>query len=330
MIPDTTEVRPIASREEWLRWRREVLTGSDMAAVAGVSRWRTPLAIYAEKKGTNLWPEADNNYMRRGRWFEWAILAGLRDLYPSWRFVKANVFLVDRAHRLGGTPDFVAVDPERPGYGIIDGKTVTRRVFVRDWLRYEDDEDAEEIEDTERAVVPIEHQLQALLYAKLAGASWAAVAPLVVSEHRADLLLRPVELHEGAWARCLSEAAYFWREFDAGRKPAYSRELDNATLRALYPAALTDPETPVDLSGHNRVVELLEARAALKARIKADEEEIEKLETDVIAIMGEAAVALAADGWRIGYKVEHREAVTMAAWTKRVLRITKRKGKRRG
>lgn len=331
MIPPTTELRVIRSREEWLSWRRLVLTGSDMAAIAGVSRHRTPLAVFAEKRGVNVFPSGENNYMTRGRWFEWAILAGLRERFPTWRIVKAAIFMVDQKRRLGGTPDFVVIDPERPGYGIVDGKTVSRRVFVRDWLRYRADEDADEIDESGRgASVPIEHQLQVLLYAKLAGASWAAVAPMVVSEHRADLMVLPVELHDGAWARLLSEADFFWREFDAGRRPSYNRDLDGPVLRALYPAPADSGDPPFDLAGHNRILTILEERAALMAAMKAADEEKSRLETDVIALVGDHAVSVAPGGWRIGFKLETHEPHMMSGWSKRVLRITKSRGKRSG
>lgn len=326
MIPSTTEFRRITTREEWLSWRLNVLTGGDVAAIAGVNRYRTPLSVYVEKAGVNVFPSAENNLMTRGRWFEHAILAGLRERYPRWKIIKANVFLIDADRRLGGTPDFVAIDPERPGYGIIDGKVVMRRVFARTWMRMEDDEEIDEVDEGGGgAVVPLHHQLQVIHYAKLSGATWAAVAPMVMSEFRADLLCCDVPIHEGAWQRVLREAAYFWREFDAGRRPTYDRERDQEVLRALYPHEGDTGDPPYDLTGHNRIITLLEERAALKGAVKDAETEISNIETDVIAIVGDHAVSRAPGGWRIGFKVESREAHIMPAWSKRVLRITRRK-----
>lgn len=43
--------RPEANRAEWLAWRRGGIGASDVAALAGVSRWTTPAALYLEKTG---------------------------------------------------------------------------------------------------------------------------------------------------------------------------------------------------------------------------------------------------------------------------------------
>lgn len=54
------------SREDWLAERRNSLGGSDMGAVLGLSRWRSPYSVWAEKTG-RLPPEEDNEAMRHGR-----------------------------------------------------------------------------------------------------------------------------------------------------------------------------------------------------------------------------------------------------------------------
>lgn len=36
-------------REEWLKWRKKGIGGSDASAVAGMSRWKSPLEVYLEK-----------------------------------------------------------------------------------------------------------------------------------------------------------------------------------------------------------------------------------------------------------------------------------------
>lgn len=57
------------NRAEWLNWRRTGLGGSDIAAVLGLSKWRTPWDVWADKKG--LLPEKEEtNAMRRGRLLE--------------------------------------------------------------------------------------------------------------------------------------------------------------------------------------------------------------------------------------------------------------------
>ena len=52
--------------DEWLRWRRTGVSGSDAAAIVGLDRYRSPFDVYADKIG--LKPEQpDNEAMRQGR-----------------------------------------------------------------------------------------------------------------------------------------------------------------------------------------------------------------------------------------------------------------------
>lgn len=54
------------SREDWLTERRKSLGGSDMGAVLGLNKWRSPFAVWAEKTG-KLPETEDNEAMRQGR-----------------------------------------------------------------------------------------------------------------------------------------------------------------------------------------------------------------------------------------------------------------------
>lgn len=75
------------SREEWLEERRKSLGGSDMGAVLGLNRYRSPYTVWAEKTG-RIGEEPDNEAMRQGRDLE---------QYVASRFEEAS--------RLPGAPD---------------------------------------------------------------------------------------------------------------------------------------------------------------------------------------------------------------------------------
>ncbi len=54
------------SREEWLKWRRLGIGGSDAAAIVGLDKYKSAFDVYADKLG--LKPETpDNEAMRQGR-----------------------------------------------------------------------------------------------------------------------------------------------------------------------------------------------------------------------------------------------------------------------
>lgn len=56
-------------REDWLQARTTGIGGSDVAAILGLSKWKTPLQVYQEKRG-EIAPQADNDAMRWGRYLE--------------------------------------------------------------------------------------------------------------------------------------------------------------------------------------------------------------------------------------------------------------------
>lgn len=54
------------SREDWLEERRKSLGGSDMGAVLGLNKYRSPYTVWAEKTG-RIGEEPENEAMRQGR-----------------------------------------------------------------------------------------------------------------------------------------------------------------------------------------------------------------------------------------------------------------------
>lgn len=54
------------SREEWLRWRKKGIGGSEVAALVGMHPYLSPFSIYMDKIG-ELEPQDDNEAMRIGR-----------------------------------------------------------------------------------------------------------------------------------------------------------------------------------------------------------------------------------------------------------------------
>lgn len=68
------------SREEWLKERKKSLGGSDMGAVLGLNKYRSPYTVWAEKTG-RIGEEPENEAMRIGRDLE---------LYVASRFEEVS------------------------------------------------------------------------------------------------------------------------------------------------------------------------------------------------------------------------------------------------
>jgi predicted phage-related endonuclease len=303
----TIETIPWGSKEEWLARRIKDVTASDIAAVCGVSPYKTPLQVYAEKKRLVSKPE-ENNVMRRGLWLEPSGLFALQQEQPDWTIKKAQVYVRDTDDRIGATPDFVAVRPDVPGIGNIQMKTVAVRSY-RDML-----DDSGQMLD-----LPLHFQLQALTEAKLMQADWCAVLLFIVGEFSLDLKLVDVPLNDAAWQRIRQSVAQFWWHMDNDVPPPLTPSQDAKTLRAIY--AKDDGEVK-DLSALNQLPEMLDRRAEINAAIKAMETEKEEIDAAVMAAMASATVGTL-PGYKITWKVEPRKGYTVEPSTPRVLRIKK-------
>lgn len=75
-------------REEWLKWRKMGIGGSDAGAVCGLNPYRTALEVYLDKTSDSL-ETSDSEAMRQGREFE---------DYVARRFMEATGKKVRRAN----------------------------------------------------------------------------------------------------------------------------------------------------------------------------------------------------------------------------------------
>lgn len=301
----TIEHRRITDRGQWLAWRADDLTASDLAAVAGFDQYRSALAVYSEKAG--LIVPAETNIMRRGRWLEAAILEALHEELPDWRIAKANVYLRDPVIRLGATPDFIAEDPDDINTLVnIQGKVVARPTFERDWPD---------------GTAPIGYQLQTICEGMLLGAERNLLAALVLDTYSAELVLVEVPRHAAAEHRIREIAIGFWDNMTRGWRPRPDYKRDGEIIDAIHKA---EKDTEIDLSGDNRLAGLLPERAELKATITACEGRVGEIDTEIKDKLGSHERG-SLPGWRLSWKEETRKAYTVAASTRRVLRVTEQK-----
>src|SRR5262245_35499897 len=78
-LPQAREDSGMTDRDDWLKWRRDGIGASDIAALMGISPWASPWSVWADKSGL-LPPEPENEYMAAGRWLEAAIAPWFTDI----------------------------------------------------------------------------------------------------------------------------------------------------------------------------------------------------------------------------------------------------------
>lgn len=300
----TIERRAVAAREQWLQWRKADLTASDLGAVAGVDEYRSPLAVYAEKRGLII-PE-ENALMRRGRWFESAAASALRERLDDWTIENPHAYFREVETRLACTPDRFGYPPSGELVNI-QIKTIAAPSF-ENW----------------NGTPPMSYQIQTAAEGYLTGAARSLLAVLVVSTYGAELELFDIPRHPAAEEKCRQLAVEFWKNMEAGLMPAADYRRDGDVIAALHPAHV--PAKLLDLSSDNRLHEILPRRAELKAAIKSASEEVEAIDAELRDKLGDAEAG-ELPGWKLSLKLQHKKEFVSPAWSGRVLRVTDRREK---
>lgn len=187
------------AREDWLQQRRTGVGGSDVAAILGLSKYKTPLQVYQEKRG-EIAPQADNDAMRWGRYLEPVVRQAYAD--ETGREVRVLDELVRHPlyeHMIANLDGFVI-----PEAG-------TRRVFEAKTART-----ADGWGEPGSDQIPQQYLLQVQHYLAVTGFAVADVAVLIGgSDFRIYEVPEDVELHE----MLFDAEAEFWGRVQRASPP---------------------------------------------------------------------------------------------------------------
>lgn len=299
-LPDNVTAIPIVSREQWLANRSPDVTASAAAALLGVHPYLSAYELYAQKTGLVKADAEATEAMDRGTELEPVAVRRLAKIKPEWTVWQPNTYYSRMSTRMGATPDCFAIDPAQSGFGVIQIKSVEPSVFRRTWRQ-----------DDGRIEPPLWINIQALIEAELTGASWAAVAALVIG-FGIELHLIPLDLHPGLIQRLEGEVAEFWYRVDNRRPPDPNPERDVDILAALY-----DPKEGAiaDLSADNELPGLAEEDVKLREQKSAIENRRKFIKGKMLLALGNAEFARLNNGYNIigrrvkkaGYEVKPTE-----------------------
>lgn len=263
---------PFTDRANWLELRKNGIGGSDAAAILGLSKWSSPLAVYADKLG--LVPEReDNEAMRQGRDLE---------EYVAQRFTEQTGLKVRRENHIlvNDEHPFMHANIDRRITGENIGlECKTTSVYNRT--------------DFEEGDVPPEYYTQCQHYMAVTGwPSWY-LAVLVLNK---GFHVFKIDRNEDDIAVLIEEEQRFWTEHVLARKPPEPMEQDDETLSSLYPR---DDGGYVPLySVSSTLADLIEK----KARAKELDAEITALENRVKMALGDASEG-SDDNVRVTWKI---------------------------
>ena len=304
--PAGVDVHDISSREQWLLLRQPNIGASEVGALFRAHPYRSYARLAAEKKGL-VFPEKETGAMRRGRWYEDGVRNAVAEQRPDWTIIKASKYYCDPKLKLGATPDFYIFDrgtePHRKG--VLQTKTVERSAFAKYWTE---------------TTPPFWITLQVVTEMMLTGAEFGAIGAGVFDPHNPEVCIYLVPRQPEIEQRIRAAVKQFWFNLENGVEAELDYEQDAALLAVLYPAPV--PGKQIDMRGDNRIGELLETRETLRDLIKATEQKLKPVETEIKAKLQDAESALVR-GWNVTLRLQHRAAYSVAETNFRLLKASR-------
>ena len=242
--------------------RKTFIGGSDAAAVLGLSRYKTPLQVWAEKTG-QIQPDdiSEKINVKAGIYLE-EFIAQLFTEKSGMKVRRANETFFHDEHA------FLAVNLDRRIVGtdfFLECKS-TEVYNAKQW-------DGEEI--------PQEHIIQCLHGLAVTGMKKCYIAVLIGKN---DFKWKEIQRDEKTIAAIIQQEVKFWNEFIIPVvMPTRMTANDADTLYALFPNA--KPETIIPLN--DDILKIIESRNAMIQDLKSLESQIDQQENTIKAFLGE-------------------------------------------
>lgn len=278
VIADTTKM----SRDEWLAMRKNSIGGSEIAAVLGMNRWKTPFQVWAEKTGRTDSSVQKNEAMYWGTVME----SILRE-----EFAKRTGYQVKEAHYIFASVENSFLTANIDGYvDLGNGEYAVLEIKTAGNYAESDWNDG----------CPIEYYLQVQHYLYITGMFKAFIAVLIGGNQFKYI---EVDRDEDTIKTIVCCAKQFWNLVQTDTPPAVT-DKDNALLATLYPSSKA---VTVKMPEEYRAVlrQYNEAKQAIDQAKKAKEE----AEAKIKSFMQDNDSAVI-DNYKITWKTAERNSLS--------------------
>jgi putative phage-type endonuclease len=288
------------NRQEWLRLRRSGIGSSDIAAVAGLSKYRSALSVYLDKIG-EAEEQEDNEHIEFGNWMEPIIRAEFPKRYLKKEGVEILVdafpYLLQHPEKqwMLFSPDGAMIH-QTADWGGIEIKTAGERQ-CKEWM-----------EDN----LPDEYYCQLQWGMAVTGWQYFYIVALVGKR----LVWKHVPRNQDVIDTLTEIGENFWHSNVLRKVPPLPDGSEDAgrALKSLYPA---EDGQVVELHG---LLPDYEDYKTLTEEIKAKEKRLNEIKQRIMAQMGTAETALIGDRKATWKTVEKKEYMVKAS-SSRVFRI---------
>ncbi len=243
--------------------RMKMIGGSDIAAVMGVSRWKTPLALWAEKSGE---VEAEDISGK-----EYVQLGTELEDFVAKKFERESGLKVRRDTR---TFTYNADYPYMVAH-------IDRRIQGTDELLECKTCSAWKAKEWEGEEIPVEYILQVMWYLGITGMKKGYIAVLIGGQ---SFKWKEIDFDQDLFDKMVKAAADFMNAV-ANKQAPIAITGDKEILGQLYHGE--GGELELEDNAVEGVVEALEERAALKRTVAEAYDRIEEIENQIKQDMGE-------------------------------------------
>ncbi|MDR3234997.1 MAG: YqaJ viral recombinase family protein [Planctomycetaceae bacterium] len=261
------------------RGKMQVIGGSDIAAVLGLSPYRSAHSLYLKLTGELQNDVPDNDVLERGRKLEPVIASIFEANHPEYEVIEHDYAAHADYEYLVGSPDRLLLGKD-DREGLLDAglEIKTADISKRDeWGSEGTDE------------VPVQYLCQCLWYAGLFGVEqWHLAVGFVAPNSRKIIGYREylVEYDDMQYKRMLRVAVQFWTENVMKRQPPPITEPDAETVR-YYRTKYPTHQEGSWLSATDEIETLLGQCLRQREAVKEADREFELAKTKLIALLGD-------------------------------------------
>ncbi|MGL4680787.1 MAG: YqaJ viral recombinase family protein [Plesiomonas shigelloides] len=259
------------TREEWLAARTAGIGGSDVGAICGLNKWKTPFAVYMDKIGQGQ-PVEENEAMELGIELE-STVTRLFTKRTGLQTIRHPYLLQSNEHPfMLANVDGLVVD----GTGkVIAGLECKTALSLGGGSGWEDDG------------VPDSYMLQCIHYMAVTGLDTWYIAALTTGPH---LLWRVIRWDDEIVQMVIGKEREFWNRVQNQDPPMVTGE-DIDLVNALYPAGDKPQVIQLDSAAHAFAMQYNAASAAEKEAKAAKDE----AKANLCMVMGDHSKAVAGD-----------------------------------
>lgn len=256
--------------------RRKYIGGSEVAGVLGLSRWSSPLRVWAEKCGEIPVKDlSDKIEVKLGNKLEQTV---------------AELFTEETGKKVRRVNETLF----HPKYSFL-GANIDRRIVGEDSIFEAKTTSAFKGKEWEGEEIPQEYIIQVMHYLAVTGMQKAYIAVLIGNH---DFKWKEVARDEKVISQMVAKEVKFWNEFVIPKvMPMQITSNDKDVLTELFPEAA--PESVIELD--DEANKLIESRNALYQDKISVEKQIEQQENYIRALLKDNEAG-ESQNWRVSWK----------------------------